>query len=142
MLRLDSLPVAVTANDGLTRFILNRNYYAPTAARVKPPALLPLFNPQKARFETSVFRTDRLRPDQIWLLGYEHVETATRRIRARADGLAHHATSRGLQLDVNGRPYPRHVDIIGWPGTKDEQLLIAIELVNDLSLEMDPRPPR
>src|SRR5436309_10095220 len=139
-LRLDSLPVETTGNDGFTRFLVNKNWFAPTIGRVKPPALMPMLNRQKARWETSVHRTDGLQDDKIWLLGYQYVESPERRIRARGAGFVSLVTGQGCQLDVNGRPYPRHADIIGWPGAKDEQLMIATEIANDMTLTIDPRP--
>jgi hypothetical protein len=51
---------------------------------------MPLYNKERARFETSTYRTDGLQPQDIWLLGYEYVEDLTnqRRIKARGDGIA------------------------------------------------------
>jgi hypothetical protein len=49
-------------------------------------------------------------------------------------------TAQGLHVDVNGRPYPRHADIIGWPAAKHEQMMLATDIANELSLAIDPRP--
>jgi len=50
---------------------------------------------------------------------------------------------RALQLDVNGLPYPRHVDIVGWPDPdghdKSKQLMKATEIADMMVLEIDPR---
>jgi hypothetical protein len=53
---------------------------------------------------------------EIWRLGYEHVENAEggRTVKARGEGAFTLITEQDLSLDVNGPPYPRHVDIIGW----------------------------
>jgi hypothetical protein len=49
------------------------------------------------------------------------------------------AEAQGLKLDVNGLPYPRHVDIIGWSPDKDARLMIATEIADKLALAIDPR---
>jgi hypothetical protein len=140
-LRLDNLPVEIVENDGIiTRFLNSSRWFDPTTGRVKPLALLPRLAPEAARLETSVFRTDSLRADRIWLLGYQYVESPERRIKARASGKASLVTGQGLGFDVNGRPYPRHADIIVWPVAKDAQLMIATEIANDMTLTINPRP--
>ena len=123
LLQFDRLPVALTPDDGFTRFLFQKSQYTQSTGRVKPPCLLP--DPRKARLETSVHRTDGLQPFWIWVLGYEYVETPQRRMRARASGVISMVTAQGLHIDVNGRPYPRHADIIGWPATKHEQMMLV-----------------
>jgi hypothetical protein len=110
--------------------------------RVKPLALLPMLNKTTNRWETSTHRIQGLAVAEIWNLGYEHVENrpANRIIKARGQGPFHLAKSAGLSLDVNGPPYPRHVDIVGWsPTDKDVRLMRATEIANSLLLVIDPR---
>ncbi len=80
-------------------------------------------------------------PAQIWSLGYCYVENLPeRRIKARGFGIVTLITAAELRLDVNGKPYPRHADIIGWPnGDKHNQLMAATKIANALDLAMDPR---
>ena len=141
-LQLDSLPQDVGASEGISRFLLRRDHYAPTTGRVKPSAVKPRRNDMRARFETSVHRTDGLAPENIWLVGYRHVEDLAqgRRIRARAYCTAGLVIGQALQFHVNGRPYPRHADIIGWPNSEDERLMRATEIANAMELAIDPRP--
>jgi hypothetical protein len=107
---------------------------------VKPAAIEPLWNPAKVRFETSTHRTEGLEASAIWAIGYEYVEGPGRRVRARGHCEAMAMTGQGLALDVNGPPYPRHVDVVGWPDSEDERLLKAIEIAEKMTLELDPRP--
>lgn len=137
-----TLAPEIARDETFTRFIFTDSHFAATTGRVKPHALMPRLSPDKNRFETSTHRVRELASDQIWQLGYSHVENAQqgRNIKARGTGPFELATSRGLTLDVNGPPYPRHVDIIGWSETdKDVRLMKATEIVNELRLEIDPR---
>jgi hypothetical protein len=99
-------------------------------------------NKKTGRWETSTHRVKGLNYADIWKLGYDHVEDiATNRvIKARGQGAYAAAISQGLALDVNGPPYPRHVDLIGWPITdKDARLMKATEIADKMVLEIDPR---
>lgn len=125
-----------------TRFIFSNSHFAASKGRVKPHAMLPLFSKTKNRFETSTFRVCGLSAGQIWNLGYAYAENLrqSRVIKARGTGSFSLATSRSLLLDVNSRPYPRHVDIIGWPAAdKDVRLMKATEIADKLRLDIDPR---
>lgn len=131
------------ANEHFTRFLVQRNLFARTTRRIKPPAITPRYNKEKARWETSTHRTDGLRTDGIWALGYQYVEDVSkdRRILARASGVVSVVTTLGLQWDVNGQPYPRHADIIGWSNDdKHRRMMVATEIANNMTLEIDPRP--
>jgi hypothetical protein len=136
------LSVDVQGDEQFTRFIFTQKHFSVQKKRVKPPALLPAPNNATRRLETSTHRVKDLTGAEIWKLGYDHVEDVARGriIRARGQGACTLATSQGLSLDVNGSPYPRHVDIIGWSGDKDDRLMKATEIADLLSLEIDPRP--
>jgi len=104
---------------------------------------MPDFNEKKKRWETSIQRIARLTSSEVWAVGYQHAEhsAARRVIKARADGQIDQVTRQKLSLDVNGPPYPRHVDIVGWPESdKDARLMRATEISESLNLVMDPRP--
>jgi hypothetical protein len=132
----------MTPNEGFTRFLVHSNQFVASKGRVLPPALVPRLNRQKLRWETSAHRIDGLRAELIWALGYRYVEDLSkdRQIRARASGVASFVTERGLQWDVNGQPYPRHADIIGWSvDEKHARMMVATEIANRMLLEIDPR---
>ena len=100
-----------------------------------------MFNNESQRLETSTYRNRGLAAGEIWKLGYANVENVAERrtIKARATGSFTHVTA-PLSLDVNGPPYPRHVDIVGWPAEKHAQLQHATNIADKLTLELDPRP--
>lgn len=136
-------PLSVDIRDGeeFTRFILNRKHFSAENKRVKANALLPMTNKVTGRLETSTHRVAGLNNQEIWSLGYEHVENVAnnRIIKARGQGPFGLVSASGLSCDVNGPPYPRHVDVIGWPTDKDAQLMKAIEIADKMALEIDPR---
>jgi len=141
-LGLDSLPVNVAAADRITRFLFHSNQFNENAGRVKPNGLLPHVNPRTQRLETSIHRIDGLSPALIWVLGYLYVEKPGRRIKARATGEVSSITAQNLHYEVNGRPYPRHVDILGWPAdSKHLHMMTATEIANRMTLEMRAASP-
>jgi hypothetical protein len=136
-------PLSVEIRDGeeFSRFILNRKHFSAENKRVKANALLPMTNKATGRLETSTYRVAGLNDQEIWSLGYKNVENAAnnRIIKARGQGPFGLVSASGLSCDVNGPPYPRHVDVIGWPQDKDGQLMKATEIADKLALEIDPR---
>ena len=137
-------PLSVEIRDGeeFSRFILNRRHFSVEKKRVKANALLPMTNKATGRLETSTHRVAGLNDQEIWNLGYDHVENAANKriIKARGQGPFALVSASGLSCDVNGPPYPRHVDVIGWPQDKDGQLMKATEIADKLTLVVDPRP--
>ncbi|MFO1352204.1 MAG: hypothetical protein U1F68_16590 [Gammaproteobacteria bacterium] len=138
-----ALSLEVQPNEQFSRFIFSRKHYAAEKGRVKPQALLPSWNDEKQRWETSIQRIDGLDTLSIWNLGYKFVEneSADRIIKARGSGNIDLIKSQELQLEIAGEPYPRHVNIINWPehDAKDVRLMKATEIANQLTLELDPR---
>lgn len=135
------IPTELEPNEDFTRFLVRADYFARTTGRVKPPALLPMFNQDSQRFETSTYRNRGLAAGDIWKLGYANVENVAehRKIKARCAG-SFALVAAPLSLDVNGAPFPRHVDIVGWPAEKHAQLQRATNIADKLTLELDPRP--
>lgn len=108
--------------------------------RVKPNALMPMFNEQSGRLETSIYRCTNLLGGEIWRIGRLQVENprSGRVIKARGVGPFQLVRSQDLSLDVNGEPFPIHVDIVGWPAAKDARLMRATEIANKLKFELAP----
>jgi hypothetical protein len=140
---LRARPLSVEIRDGeeFTRFILNRKHFSAENKRVKANALLPMTNKVSGRLETSTHRVAGLNDQETWNLGYDYVENAenNRVIKARGHGVYMFVAAQGLALDVNGPPFPRHVDIIGWSPDKDDRLMKATEIADKMSLAIDPR---
>lgn len=145
--RFEIAPVlaeSIGVDEAFVRFILSASQYAATTGRVKAEALIPLFNEAKARYETSVHRCDGLAEAEIWALGYEYVENlpAGRKIKARGMGSIRIVVEVGLTTDVNGPPFPRHVDLVGWPPSTDAKharKMCAVEIADKMRVILDPR---
>lgn len=134
------LVAEIAPAEEFTRFIFTKNHFAAEKGRVKPTALMPAFNEESGRLETSIYRCTNLLGTEIWRIGRLHVENpqSGRLIKARGVGPFQLVTSQGLSLDVNGEPFPIHVDIVGWPEAKDDRLMRATEIANKLKLELAP----
>ena len=134
------LSVEIAPAEEFTRFIFTKNHFAVQKGRVKPNALMPMFNQESGRLETSIYRCTCLPDAEIWQLGRVHVEDpqSGRLIKARGFGPFELVTSQELSLDVNGEPFPIHVDIVGWPEEKDACMMKATEVADKLKLELAP----
>jgi hypothetical protein len=74
----------------------------------------------------------------MWKLGRLFVENQEidRTVKARAAGPARTILGAGLAFSINGTPWPRHIDIVGWPDEKHAQKQISIDIANGFALEM------
>ena len=115
----------------LSRFLCSKSHFSIEKMLVKPGAFLPEPN----SLETSVFRTSGLLSSEIWALGDRHVAKPTgRTLRARAEVFAKSVYGIALKIHPDNNP-ERHATIVGWPIEKNEQLMLAIELAAESTLE-------
>ena len=83
--------------------------------------------------ETSCYRTQHMRPSQIWELCRKHVNE---RLYGRAEIVASEITNVGrLQLKPDNDP-PRHVSITNWSRDEDERLSWAQVLADKATLHL------
>lgn len=69
----------------------------------------------ESRLETSVYRTHSLSEAEVWEIcrrWYE--EIANLLAKGRGDGPAKSIVDAGLSFDADGRPHPKHANIVGW----------------------------
>lgn len=92
---------------------------------MKPNAFLP---PKDLRL--SVFLTQSLSSEQIWILGKRYLGA---NVYGRAELTLATVSEIGLKVDIDNRPQ-RHANIIGWPTQKSERKLYAIKLAEKSSL--------
>jgi hypothetical protein len=112
----------ISYGDLLSRFLTHKNHFSST--RVKPSAFMP------KNQKLSVFMTDNLAAEEIWILGMKYV---TPNIYGRAE-LANTIISKiGLRVEQDDMP-KRHAHITGWPNQKSEQKLYALKLAEKSSL--------
>lgn len=114
----------VTISEALSRFILQKGWYRPSDNCVKYAAFLP--NPKNG--ETSVFRISDISEKEIWNMGDQEVASRlSKPILGSADLEASNVMRKGLRV-LPSEPPDRHANIIGWPGEKSKQKLMAIEM--------------
>lgn len=115
-------PVAIS--EILSRFVLKKDWYRPSDNSLKYATFLP--NPKNG--ETSVFRISGIFDKEIWDIGDREVaKDPNRPILGRADISASIVVAKGLEI-LPSEPPERHANIVGWPGEKSKQKLIALEL--------------
>lgn len=115
-----------------SRFVTNRRKISTTAAR---PAL---YQPDR-RLENSVFRTQNLAERLVWAFADEYVARKIKKpVIARADVSVTTIRGLGLDIDPDGKPHPRHANIIGWPAAKGAWKSHAQRLAAAASLHTRP----
>ena len=122
----------VATSEQIARYILSKSYFSTTNRAVKYGAYLPAPNG-----ETSVYRISGLSEEEIWEIGQEDVAKPSRRtLYARGDTPANVIMKTGLTLVPETTPHPLHANIVKWPSDKDEQKMLALEIVNEAVLAL------
>ena len=127
---MHDLPVA--ADEYLSRFILDKNYFRSTDHRVKFNAFMPARDG-----ELSVFRIDTLETCEILELGRTYVAAPRNKtLLGYASLKAEVPLGNGLRLNGTEFPHRRHANICNWPGGTENRL-VAIKLAEAASLHID-----
>jgi hypothetical protein len=122
--------VPVSGSNELARYLTSHSHFSIEKKIVKPNAFMPMLNLQKNMLETSVFKINKLKNDEIWRLGIDHVIGKTdKTLYGRAELKGENVQGFGLVVEVDDNP-PRHGTINGWPEKKSEQKLLAIKLAS------------
>jgi hypothetical protein len=110
-------PEAVRSPEAITRFIFSSEQFASKTGRVKASAIGPIENRATGRLETSVYRSEGATAQELWAVCAAYVDAPARRRVAKARGTCAALVylSQRLTIDANGKPHPRHADVIGWP---------------------------
>jgi hypothetical protein len=95
---------------------------------VLPRAFMPRVNKITGRFEFSTFRTVGLRQDAIADLGRQVAALAAKSLRGDVVVRVGTLIECKLELDPDNTPIERHLNVLGWPGEKQDQQAIAIDL--------------
>jgi hypothetical protein len=130
----EGLEKAVASDELLARFILFRGWIR-NDGTVKPDAFIP-----PRDLDLSVTRLKYLLEQEVWRIGQTIAGARPATLCGRADIPA--AEVRRRALDVVPRPVadnPNHAVVIGWPGDKPAQKIIAQELA--AKSVFVPRPP-
>ena len=114
----------VQGAERISYFVRSSKHIDKKTQCVRPEAFMP--RRFDSRLETSVYRTEKLTDAAVWnICRTYYEELAQLTAKGRGDGTARAVMTAGLSFDPNGRPHPRHADIIGWldlPDTQDRDL--------------------
>ena len=104
----------------LCRYLLSKSQFRVQKGEVKGSAFMP-----PPSLALSVFRTQGLAEPEVWDLGRQYVASPQgRTMHGRADVVAEAVQDAGLRVDADDDP-PRHANIVGWPGEKHAQKIVA-----------------
>lgn len=95
---------------------------------VLPRAFMPRASKTTGQLEFSTFRTVGLRQAAIADLGREVAALAVKSLRGDVVVRAGALLECKLELDPDNTPIERHLNVLGWPGEKQDQQAIAIDL--------------
>ena len=135
---MDILP-----GEKITRFIrYNRHFDEPNTVRHEA------FLPHRKRIDISVFHISGLSEDEVWKIGWEHVQTDELPILARADLFASDVYDNNLEVIPDIQSHERHANITNFPierpknKTEDRKLRRAIARKLALASELVMPPKR
>lgn len=121
----------ILPDEELSRYLFESGKFAATKGRVKPGAFVPAKNGK-----TSVFRTFGMLEAQNWELGETVAREVQRTLLARAEV---HASKVPAPLRIEpSEPPPRHANLIAWPESRDEQLMLALQIAEEARLFLKP----
>jgi len=123
----------VLPTEDLTRYLFDSGKFAATKGRVKPGVFVPAKNGT-----TSVFRTSGLSDLQNWETGNSVANELQRTLLARAEVKAS-CVPEPLRIDPS-EPPPRHANIVNWPESRDEQLMLAQQIAAEAQLVVKATP--
>lgn len=121
----------VLPDEDLSRYLFESGKFAATKGRVKPGAFIPAKSGK-----TSVFRTSGVSDAQNWILGETVAREVLRSLLARAEVQVSKVPA-PLRIDPS-EPPPRHANIINWPDSRDEQLMLALQIAQEARLLVKP----
>ena len=115
----------------LSRFAFTRRWVSRASGRFRLKTVA--FMPRSAHgrpLELSVFDVDGLSDAEIWEHVRLHALPPGRNIHGRADATVGAVSAMGpLRAEVD-EPPPRHMNVVGWPKERDEQLALAQRLAS------------
>lgn len=104
---------------------------------MKPSVIDPTPNPKTGRVEYSVYRADGATDQELWRICADHVEPFTKKpAKARATCTAGVYAKEELLFDPDGKPHPRHANVIGWPEGMRKDELKSIQLRVSAEMEL------
>jgi len=133
-------PQPVQPHEHLTRFIFSSDHFNPNTGRVRPAAVSPYLVKETGRVEWSVFRTTGLTSMDLWSICTQHVDRPDRKAKARGTFPAATLLDLELHCDPDGKPHTHHVNVLGWPDSKDRIKILQQKIAAAMSEHLETRP--
>lgn len=140
MLDPNNIP-EVGPNELLVRFILTRKHFNQITREVRAEAFSP-----RPWVELSMNRQREASANETWALGRAIASKLEKQLRGLVNVPVSACLNAGLRViaaPVEGNP--NHVNVVGFPEAKQEQMLIAIKLrsgLSDLRVHSPPEDPQ
>jgi hypothetical protein len=90
------------------------------------------------RYETSVYRAEGAASAELWAICATHIDQPEAWMKARGTVEAAAILDAQLAFDPDGKPHPRHANVIAWPEDKHARKNLAREIANKMTLEVRP----
>ena len=133
------VPENIDDFEELSRYIFQSGHYSTT--KIKYSSLLPIYNKNNERFETSVFRSSFINSnDEVWAIGDKFAGLDRERVQAKGILIAKSVRKENLEVVPETSSHDLHADIIHWPAEKPDRILMAKKLVKHSSLEIREQP--
>lgn len=131
--RPEVLPSAVGPEEPTVKFLFDESHFNPEKKVVHQAA----FKPSKNTKNISVYRTQDLQVAETFEIGRQYVTELLadkKPILAGACLQARVYYEQKLNFDPDGKPHPRHANVIGWPWDQDVQRALRIALARQAQL--------
>lgn len=126
--------MTVENHERLSRFFFFSKWFTPSTKRISPNAFVP-----HPYINLSVSCTQGLTEAEIWETGKvtQNLLREPRKLYARGDISTKHILTERLQLIRDDKPL-YHANISNWPEDREIQREIAVRIVAQASLSMNP----
>lgn len=129
----DVLPAVVAPAEPTVKFLLEEGHLSQKERTVNQAA----FKPSKKTKSLSVYRTRNLENDEAFEIGRQYVTELLKDkkpILAGAYLKAEVYYEQKLNFDPDGKPHPRHANVIDWPWEGDVQRELRVILARQARL--------
>jgi hypothetical protein len=75
---------------------------------------------------------------ELWTICATHVDKPGASMKARGTVTAEAFLDTKLAFDPDGKPHPRHANVVGWPEDKHARKNLAREIADKMTLELRP----
>jgi hypothetical protein len=85
-----------------------------------------------------VYRAEGATSAELWTICATHIDQPEAPMKARGIVEAAAFLDAQLAFEPDGKPHPRHANVIGWPEDKHARKNLAREIANKMTLQLRP----